>query len=502
MTSVMSRILSEQKSAAELLLSGHPDQRGLRSCIADWVAEEVMEMQAYDAFLNQKRVAMPDSGFEVESLNPKLFDWQSVITKWALRKGRASLFAGCGMGKTAMQLEWARHVVQKIERSVLVLAPLAVAEQTCSEGDKFDIGVTLCRHRDDVRAGINITNYEMLHEFDPSVFGGVVLDESSILKDHTSKTRQAITDAFLATPYRLCCSATPAPNDWMELATHAEFMGAMKRAEMLSMFFVHDGGDTSKWRLKGHAADDFWKWVCSWAVMIQKPSDIGFSDEGFELPPIERIQLTVESEWDSGSLFPVEAKTLDERRSARRSSMRDRVRLAADKVNATKEPFIVWCDLNAESEALTAAIPDAVEVTGSDSNAVKAKAMADFSCGRVRVLVSKPSICGYGMNWQHCANMAFVGLSDSFEQVYQAERRCWRFGQKRPVTSYVITSEAEGAVVRNQERKLADFELMSARMVGHMRTEMQGELGVSHRARTAYNPQMEMRIPEWLKEIA
>jgi hypothetical protein len=489
----MERILQEQRSAAELLLAGHPDERGLRLCVADWVMEEVMEKQVYESFLGGKRFSMPDSGFQVGDLNPKLFDWQAVITRWALRKGRASLFAGCGMGKTAMQLEWANQVVRKLDRPVLVLAPLAVADQTCSEGDKFEIPVTLCRHRDDVRAGINITNYEMLHEFDPSVFGGVVLDESSILKDHTSKTRQAITESFSGTPYRLCCSATPAPNDWMELATHAEFMGAMKRAEMLSMFFVHDGGDTSKWRLKGHAADEFWKWVCSWAVMIQKPSDIGFSDDGFDLPPIERIQLTVESRWDSGQLFPVEAKTF---------SLQDRVRLAAERVNSTKEPFLVWCDLNAESEALSAAIPDAVEVTGSDSNSVKAKAMADFSAGRVRALVSKPSICGYGMNWQHCADMAFVGLSDSFEQVYQAERRCWRFGQKRKVTSYVITSEAEGAVVRNQERKLADFERMSARMVAHMRTEMQRELGVSHRARQSYDPQMEMTIPEWLKEIA
>ncbi len=495
----LQRILQEQRECRDLLLSGHPEQRGLKLAIADLVAEEVL---AYQDFLARKRFYQPDSGFECGELNKHLFDWQAPIVRWALRKGKASIFADCGLGKTLMQLAWAAELYRKFGFKILILAPLAVADQTCEEGEKFGIPVTVCRSQSDVRDGINITNYEMLHAFDCSAFGGIVLDESSILKDHTSSTRKAITDSFEKTPYKLCCSATPAPNDHMELATHAEFMGAMKRAEMLSMFFVHDGGDTSKWRLKGHAVDDFWKWVCSWAVMVRRPSDIGFSDAGFTLPAIERVQLTVESAWDGGSLFPVEAKSLSERRDARRGSLSERVRLAAELVNKTRKPFLVWCDLNAESEALAEAIPDAVEVTGSDSTASKSQAMRDFSSGKVRVLVSKPSICGYGMNWQHCVNMAFVGLSDSFEQVYQAERRCWRFGQTRNVKSYVITSEAEGAVVRNQERKLADYEIMSARMVEHMQNEMQRELGVTHAARQSYNPEMRMEIPSWLKEIA
>lgn len=459
--------------------------------------------QTYEQFLKNRRFVAPDAGFACDELNPNLMDWQSVIVRWALKKGRAALWAGCGLGKTLMQLEWAHQIVIKTGGDVLVLAPLAVAEQSMREGLKFGIPAKVCRHGSDVEDGITITNYEMIHEFDPSRFIGVVLDESSLLKASDGKTRKILTESFENTPYRLCCSATPAPNDHMELATHAEFLGTMKRSEMLSMFFVHDGGDTSKWRLKKHAVNDFWKWICSWAVMLRKPSDIGFDDSVFTLPPMTRKQVTVPSDWTPDTLFPVEAKTLGERRDARRASMERRVAEAAYLANVTHadEPVLVWCDLNAESVALTEAIPDAVEVTGSDSNAVKAQSMQDFADGKVRVLVSKPTLCGFGMNWQHCAVMIFVGLSDSFEQVYQAERRCWRFGQKRSVTSYMITSEAEGAVVRNQDRKLADFEIMGARMIEFMQEEMERELGVITAARLPYNPQQEMKLPSWLKEI-
>lgn len=459
----------------------------------------------YQDFLAKKRFTAPASGFDASDLNRNLFIWQLPIVQWALRRGKAAIFADCGLGKTLMQLAWAWAVCLFTGGDVLILAPLAVADQTRKEGDKFGIPATVFRHKSDVRSGINITNYEMVHEFDLSRFIGVVLDESSILKAHDSTTRNLLTAAFAQTPYRLCCSATPAPNDHMELATHAEFLGAMKRSEMLSTFFVHDGGDTSKWRLKGHAVDDFWKWVCSWAVMIRKPSDIGFSDEGFDLKQINRVQVTAKCDTPfTDTLFAVEAKTLNERRDARRNSLDERVSIAASIANHTHgdEPILLWCDLNAESEALSAAIPDAVEVTGADSLAVKSKAMMDFTERKVRALISKPSICGYGMNWQHCRNMVFVGLSDSFEKMYQAERRCWRFGQKEAVNSYIITSDAEGAVVRNQERKLKDFESMSARMIGHMRTEMQKELGVSANTQLAYCPNKRMLIPEWLKEIA
>lgn len=457
----------------------------------------------YGDFLARKRFIATPAGFEIDHVSPLLFDWQQVISRWAVRKGKCAIFADCGMGKTFMQLFWAWVVSRHTGGNVLILAPLAVAEQTQQEGEKFGINVTVCRHQSDMRSGVNVANYEMLHEFDLSVFFGIVLDESSILKAQDSKTRKQLTDGCAAVPYRLCCSATPSPNDYMELGNHAEFLGIMTRAEMLATFFVHDGGDTSKWRLKGHAVDDFWRWVCSWAVMIRKPSDIGYSDEGFWLPPINRQQITVESGVLDGMLFATEASTLSERRDARRESLTARVSEAARLANETHagESMLLWCDLNSESVALAAAIPDAVEVTGADPLHVKRQAMNDFTAGRIRVLVSKPTICGYGMNWQHCRNMAFVGLSDSFEQVYQAERRCWRFGQKQTVNSYLITSEAEGAVLRNQERKLADFERMNAAMIRHMQTEMRRQLGVTMRDEIPYNPTQIMGIPEWLKEI-
>jgi hypothetical protein len=397
--------------------------------------------------------------------------------RWALGKGKAALFEGCGLGKTPQQLSWAEEVSKHTQGNVLILTPLAVAEQTRREGEKFGIPVTLCRSQSDVRDGINVTNYEMLEHFRPSEFSGVVLDESSILKSHDGRTRQYITDCFSQTPYRLACSATPAPNDHMELGTHAEFLGVMTRAEMLAMFFVHDGGDTSKWRLKGHAQSDFWKWVCSWAVMIQKPSDIGYSDDAYVLPPMERIQHTVELGTQiSGLLFTPDRLTLQERRDVRISSLSNRVAKCAEIVNNSDEQWLVWCDLNAESSALANAIPDAVEVAGSHSREHKEQTATDFISGKIRVVVSKSSIWGFGMNFQNCHNEAFVGLSDSFEQIYQAERRCWRFGQTEPVKIHIITSDGDGPVVRNIERKEADFERNDRRDGGAHESEMQKEL--------------------------
>jgi DNA modification methylase/superfamily II DNA or RNA helicase len=359
---------------------------------------------------------------------------------------------------------------------VLILAPLAVAQQTRREGEKFGISVAVARSQSDVRPGITITNYEMLPHFDASHFAGVVLDESSILKSYDGKTRTAITQAFGRTPYRLACTATPAPNDHMELGNHAEFLGIMSRTEMLAMFFTHDGGDTSKWRLKGHAEAEFWKWVCSWAVMLRTPSDLGYSDEGFNLPPLRYHQITVDVTRQEQSqegaqlyLMPVEALSLIDRRNARKVSLLDRVIAAADLVNNSRDAWIVWCNLNSESEALVKAIPGAVEVTGGDSNQHKEQAMADFVDGRVRVIVTKPSIWGFGLNLQHCHNEAFVGLSDSFEEIDQAIHRCHRYGQTEPVDVYIITSELEGAVVRNIERKRADHERMTDQMIAQMK---------------------------------
>lgn len=435
-------------------------------------------MTDYQQFLASKRLVAASAGFDVaaNAISPALFPFQRDIVRWACKRGRAAIFSRYGTGKTAMQLEWARHVCDHTGGNVLILAPLAVSQQTRREGEKFGIAINVARSQADVRPGITITNYEMLEHFDPSAFQGVVLDESSILKAYDGKLRTQIIEAFSRTPYRLACTATPAPNDHMELGNHAEFLGVMNRTEMLAMFFTHDGGDTSKWRLKGHAESEFWAWVCSWAVMLRKPSDLSYSDEGFDLPPLRYHQITVdvthqEQAADGAQLYlmPIEALTLTERRNARKVSLADRVAAAARLVSASDEAWIVWCNLNAESEALTKAIPGAVEVTGSDSQEHKEQAMVDFVEGRTRVIVTKPSIWGFGLNLQHCCKEAFVGLSDSFEEMDQAIHRCHRYGQTRTVDAYIITSELEGAVVRNIERKRKDHERMTDAMVAQMR---------------------------------
>lgn len=422
----------------------------------------------YADFLKRKAIVDPPTGLaEVPHLHASLFPFQHDIVSWALRRGRAAIFADCGLGKTFMQLEWAQHIPGR----VLILAPLAVAQQTVREGTKFGVPATYARSQEEADAGerITVTNYEMLQHFDASVYQGVVLDESSILKAFDGKTRTELIETFHNTPFRLACTATPAPNDYMELGNHSEFLGIMSRTEMLATFFVHDGGDTSSWRLKGHGQDAFWKWLASWAVMLRKPSDLHYSDEGFDLPPLRILQETVKTEAQgTGHLFPVEAQSLQERLEARRNTVDARVDACAALVNASTEPWVVWCNLNTESEALTKAIPDAVEIRGSHSPAEKEAALAGFADGSIRVLVTKPSIAGFGLNWQHCANVAFVGLSDSYEQFYQATRRCWRFGQTRPVDVHLIVADVEGAVVANIERKERDAQNLANNLVKHM----------------------------------
>lgn len=439
---------------------------------------------SYETFLASKRIASEPSGFTCDPawINPALFPFQRDIVRWACRRGKAAIFADTGMGKTAMQLEWARLVRDTTGGDVLILAPLAVAEQTRAEGVKFGVEVTVCRTAADCRPGINIANYERLHHFSPGEFAGLVLDESSILKAYDGKTKAAILDFGEHVPYRLACTATPAPNDLTELCNHAEFLGVMQQKEVKALFFTQDGNSTSQWRLKGHAKRPFYRWLASWAVALRKPSDLGYEDGAFLLPPLDVRQVVVAAGERIGQQSLLsdnpESLTLDERRAARRNSLPDRVAAAAALVNSSSEPWLVWCDLNSESEALVAAIPGAVEVTGTDSNEAKESRMLAFSAGTVRVLVSKPSICGMGMNWQHCANVVFVGLSDSFEQFYQAVRRCWRFGQKRPVTAHVITSTAEGVVVENINRK----EQQAREMMDNIVREMAGEVSLSESA--------------------
>ncbi len=434
-------------------------------------------MTTYADFLDKRRTIDHGDGFEVDEsdINPQLFDFQRAIVAWACAKGRAAIFADCGLGKTPMQLEWARLVCERHGGIVLIVAPLAVAEQTAREGEKFGVPVNVCRTGDDVTLGVNITNYEMLRHFTPDVLAGVVLDESSILKSYDGKTRTEIIAFAEQVPFRLACTATPAPNDPAELCNHAEFLGVMTESEVKALYFTTDG-TTTRWRLKGHSHEAFYRWMATWAVAMRKPSDLGFDDGRFALPDLDVREVVVEGEnITPDALFTSERIGISERRAARRASMTNRVQAAADLANATDEPFLCWCDLNAESEALTDAIPGAVQVRGSDTPEHKAKAMLDFAAGRVRVLVTKPSIAGFGMNWQHCSRMAFVGLSDSYEQFYQALRRCWRFGQEKPVVAYVVTSDAEGAVVQNVKRKERESGEVMEKVVQFTRDAVSGQ---------------------------
>lgn len=647
-------------------------------------------MKKYIDFIKQKQFKIHSSGFECGELSPILFDYQRDLVRWALKMGKCALFTMTGTGKTLMQLEWAKRVNEKTGGNVLIVAPLAVSSQTIREGKKLDMDIRYCKTQEDVKSGISITNYERLEKFTPDKWTGIVLDESSILKSFTSSTRDMIVNNFRHTTYKLACTATPAPNDFMELGNHAEFLNVMTRTEMLSMFFVHDGGDTAKWRLKGHAEDKFWQWCASWAAILNKPSDLGYDDTRFNLPPLNIHNVMVSSEAAGDFLFAMEAKTLDERRGARKSSFEDRVKICADLVNDTAEPFLVWCDLNIESEALRKSIKGGVELKGSDTPEYKEKALLwfigeenscqlntkniklstwtpthigkntisgtgisdscnlknisdriemresnicvngiqkikteceditsqieikkmnggetdtiqtqnienhkrenpgniqgmekeniqdlnpnlvsqsscicpcskfkaadvpyvgantgipedtnstltiatkqekseDFSAHHAisesenlkthwnclkkqdciyskhhhkKVLISKPSIAGMGLNFQHCNKMAFVGLSDSFEQYFQAVRRCWRFGQKKPVDVYVITSEAEGAVVQNIKRKENDAMKMILNMVEHTRAYVKENVKSGVVMDKSYCPTESIKIPEWLK---
>lgn len=420
----------------------------------------------YEDFLNSKRLSQKPCGFEPQNLNEHLFPFQRDIVNWACRKGRAAIFADCGMGKTIMQLAWADQVHAHEGGYVLIVAPLAVSAQTCREGCMFGIEVNRCRTSDDLKDGINITNYEMLPHFENVDYSGVVLDESSILKSYTGAIRNQIISMFHPTPFKLACTATPAPNDYMELGNHSEFLGCMDRTEMLAMFFIHDGGDTSKWRLKGHASSRFWDWVSSWACMVTKPSDLGYDDGDFNLPPLEIRTHTMDSGLvQEGRLFAVAEATLSEQQKARRNTVEKKVATIAQYVNSSDESWLIWCDLNIESERLALSIPDAVEVRGSDSPEWKEDAMMGFADGRYRVLVTKPSIAGFGMNWQHCHNVAFCGMSHSYEQFYQAVRRCWRFGQSSPVSVHVFVTDLEETIVENVLRKKDDSEGMKEEML-------------------------------------
>lgn len=451
-------------------------------------------MRKYDDFINSKSKTFENMGIDVDrnSLNSNMFEFQKDIVRWALKKGRAAIFAECGLGKTLMQLSWADEIHKHTGGKILILAPLAVAPQTKEEGEKFGIPVNICESQDDVIDGINITNYEKIDKFTGNSFQAVVLDESSILKSFTSSTRNKLIDNFSKVPFRLACTATPAPNDHMELGNHSEFLGVMTRAEMLSMYFVHDGGNTAKWRLKGHAEDVFWNWMASWAVFIDNPKNLDYEVDGYDLPELKINEIVVD-----GDKVTSETLTLTQRRQARKDSLELRCRAAADIVNASDEQWLVWCDLNDESSMLKNMIDDAVEIRGSDKASHKTGSMLNFSDDLIKCLVTKPSIAGFGMNWQQCHNMIFVGLSDSYEKYYQAVRRCYRFGQKNEVNVYIIISAKEGAVKANIERKQEDAKKMQDAMIKLTKEVTKKELQVTARIMTEYVPKVKMLLPDW-----
>ena len=454
----------------------------------------------YSEFLKSKELQSINAGLKIDisEINDMLFPFQKDIVSWALQKGRAAVFSDCGTGKSAIQLEFARIVSEKTGCKSLIVAPLSVVRQTQKEGVKFGIATNVCRSQADVRGGINITNYEMLQHFDPGAFDCVVLDESSILKSFTSKTRDALIDMFAATPYRLCCTATPSPNDQSEIGNHAEFLGIMSRTEMLATYFIHDGSDTSKWRLKGYGEKKFWEWVATWAVCVRTPEDLGYTKEGYELPDLNLIEHIVKSKVHDYELFARLAETLSERRAARKESMMDRVDVASDLCASSEDAWIVWCDYNAESTALSLAINGSVEVVGADDPDYKADTAIRFAENEIHALVSKPSIYGFGMNFQNCHNMIFCGISDSYEQFYQAIRRCWRFGQDHPVDVHIIISEAEMNVLENIKRKQAQMDDMQNNMVALMHDVTMSEIKHTTRITTEYKPDERMELPTWI----
>lgn len=451
-------------------------------------------MTNYDSFLSSKLVTLPPSGIEIDrnAIHPSLFEFQKDLVVWSLRKGRAALFCTTGLGKTRMQLEWGRLTGER----VLFIAPLAVAQQTVREAAA--LGIDLVYARSQAEAGpMTITNYEMVDRFDADQVGAVVLDESSILKSHDGKTRTSLIEQFSRTPYRLCCTATPAPNDTAELANHAEFLGILSRVEMLATFFVHDERD---WRLKGHAREPFYRWLASWGMSVMSPSDLGYDGSAYQLPPLNIHPVILPTEYvPEGQLFATTLKGIGDRAAVRKQTIAERVAAAVDLIQSeSDEPWLVWVGQNEEGRAMQAALPGSINVEGSMSPEQKADALLRFASGDLRVLVTKPSIAGFGMNFQHCARMVFVGLGDSYEQYFQAIRRCYRFGQQREVWAYIVLTEPEETIYQNVLAKEREARSTAAELVKHVAAYERAEIGQARQTST-YEPAVPMALPAWLE---
>ena len=454
----------------------------------------------YLKFLDRKTQGGADSGFDPIWMPDFLFDFQASMVEWAVRKGRSAIFEDCGLGKTPQGLVVASNFSRKTRKPVLYLTPLAVGPQTIREAEKFGIQARLCRDGV-VKPGdhIVVANYERLHYFNPDDFGGVVCDESSILKSFAGQRRGEITAFMRKVPYRLLQTATAAPNDYIELGTSSEALGYMGHMDMLNRFFKNDlsnsaqgrmRGEVIKWRLKGHAELPFWRWVCSWARAIRRPSDLGFDDQAFTLPALREVEHLVDSSsLADGMLFALPAVGLKEQREERRRTVQERCERVASLVNHTGQPALVWCHMNDEGDMLEKMIPDAVQVSGADSDERKEDRLTAFADGKARVLITKPKIGAWGLNYQHCNHVTFFP-SHSFEQYYQAVRRCWRFGQKRPVTVDIVTTEGERGVMRNLQRKAEQAEAMFSRLVA----EMNQALAIDR----INNMTKKIEVPSWL----
>lgn len=459
-------------------------------------------MSTYAELLKSRSVVAPARGIDcVPALYPGMFHYQRAVTEYLLGVGRGAAFLDTGLGKSLVSLEWGRVVAEQTGKPVLMLAPLAVAPQHVREARKFGLDARVVRDQSEVGAGVNVTNYAKIEHFDAAAFGGVILDESSIIKNFTGATSRRLISMFAATPFRLACTATPAPNDHMELGQHSQFLGVMPSNEMLSRWFIADQTNMGKYRLKGHAVKPFWNWVASWARCISKPSDLGFPDDGFILPKLNLHRHVIAADISVGAqdaLFRIPEMSATSIHREKRLTADQRADAIADIVNAERnEPWVIWCDTDYEADALMARVGDAVEVRGSMPESMKEDRLVAFSEGRQRVIVSKPSVAGFGLNWQHCARVAFIGLSFSYESFYQAVRRCWRFGQTREVECHIAMADTERNIWDVVSRKSGDHEAM--------KIEMYAAMARAHETREIkidYQPKQPVKLPSWIQERA
>ena len=461
-------------------------------------------MMDYDEFLRHKQITVKESGFDCDDRNPKLFDWQNDVVRWALKKGRAAIFSDCGLGKTACQLWWALKVSEHTKRPVLIIAPLAVAQQTKREGQKFDVPVNICRTQADVRDGVNITNYEMIEHFEPAAFAGVVLDESSILKAYMGKTKRELIAMFEGTRYKLVCTATPSPNDQMELLNQAEYLGIMRSSQALAIWFVTDQSKMGAYRLKRHGEESFWDWCATWAVCFQKPSDLDarYSDEGYNLPGLEERDIVlkineIDDNLKNGFLRDIQTSATGFHRE-KKYTLKERCAACKEIVESSDEQYLVWCFTNDEADELRRIMPYAVEVRGNDTREKKEQAAIDFASGKTRVLISKSSIFGYGLNFQNCHKAVFCGMDYSYEGYYQAVRRLYRFGQTEDVTIYRVLGSTEINILNNVNAKQDMQGAMHSGMVEAMKRRESVAVKEYYADYTAATKAM--TVPAWIKE--